>query len=49
MLLLVNRPRLMGTFKNKLWQNWIAWSTAVTMIGLTLVLIYNSLSDLGKS
>jgi Mn2+/Fe2+ NRAMP family transporter len=49
MLLLVNRPRLMGAFKNKPWQNWIAWSTAVIMIVLTAVLIYNSLSDLGKS
>jgi NRAMP (natural resistance-associated macrophage protein)-like metal ion transporter len=49
MLLLVNRPRLMGTFKNKPWQNWIAWSTALIMICLTAVLIYNSLSDLVKS
>ncbi len=28
-------PRLMGTFKNKPWQNWIAWSTAIIMISLT--------------
>jgi Mn2+/Fe2+ NRAMP family transporter len=49
MLLLVNRPRLMGTFKNKPWQNWIAWSTALIMICLTAVLIYNSFSDLVKS
>jgi NRAMP (natural resistance-associated macrophage protein)-like metal ion transporter len=41
MLLLVNRPRLMGTFRNKPWQNWIAWGTAVTMIVLTAVLVYN--------
>ncbi len=42
MLLLVNRPRLMGTFKNKPWQNWIAWTTAVVMIALTIALIYTS-------
>lgn len=44
MLLLVNRPRLMGSFRNKLWQNWIAWSTAVIMIVLTAGLLYNSVS-----
>jgi len=41
MLLLVNRPRLMGSFRNKPWQNWIAWGTAVIMILLTAVLVYN--------
>jgi NRAMP (natural resistance-associated macrophage protein)-like metal ion transporter len=35
MLLLVNRPRLMGDFKNSLPQNVIAWTTAVVMILLT--------------
>jgi len=49
MLLLVNRPRLMGAFKNKPWQNWIAWSTAVIMITLTAVFIFNTVRDLGKS
>ncbi len=49
MLLLVNRPRLMGSFRNKPWQNWIAWSTAVIMICLTAVLVYNTVRDLGKS
>ncbi|HZS56742.1 MAG TPA: Nramp family divalent metal transporter [Bryobacteraceae bacterium] len=43
MLKLINRPRLMGAYKNKRWQNWIAWSTAVVMIALTVALIYNSL------
>ena len=46
MLLLVNRPRLMGTFKNKPWQNWIAWATAGIMICLTSVLVFNTLRDL---
>jgi Mn2+/Fe2+ NRAMP family transporter len=44
MLLLINRPRLMGSFKNKAWQNWIAWSTAVVMIALTVALIYTNVS-----
>ena len=42
MLLLINRPRLMGSFKNKPWQNWIAWTTTVIMIALTGGLIYTS-------
>ena len=45
MLLLVNRPRLMGNFKNKLWQNAVAWSTAVIMIVLTVGLIYSSMTS----
>jgi len=44
MLLLVNRPRLMGAFKNKPWQNVVAWGTAVTMILLTVVLVYNTVT-----
>ena len=43
MLLLINRPRLMGTFKNKEWQNWVGWSTAAIMIGLTGAYIYTGL------
>jgi Mn2+/Fe2+ NRAMP family transporter len=43
MLLLINRPRLMGTFKNKAWQNWVAWSTAAVMIGLTCAFVYDRL------
>jgi Mn2+/Fe2+ NRAMP family transporter len=49
MLLLVNRPRLMGSFKNKPWQNGVAWSTASIMIALTAVLVYTTIRDLGKS
>lgn len=44
MLMLVNRPRIMGGFKNKYWQNWIAWSTVVIMIALTIVLVYTSIA-----
>jgi len=42
MLKLINRPRLMGTFKNKRWQNAVAWTTAIVMIVLTGGLIYTS-------
>jgi Mn2+/Fe2+ NRAMP family transporter len=42
MLLLINRPRLMGSFKNKPWQNWVAWTTAAVMIGLTVAFIWTN-------
>ena len=42
MLLLVNRPRLMGTSRNKPWQNVIAWTTAIIVIVLTAALIYET-------
>jgi Mn2+/Fe2+ NRAMP family transporter len=41
MLLLVNRPRLMGTFRNKPWQNVVAWGTALSMIVISGVMIFN--------
>jgi Mn2+/Fe2+ NRAMP family transporter len=44
MLLLVNRPRLMGSYKNSFWQNCVAWSTAIVMICLTVALVYTSVS-----
>jgi Mn2+/Fe2+ NRAMP family transporter len=42
MLLLINRPRLMGSFKNNFLQNLVAWATAIVMIVLTGGLIYTS-------
>lgn len=42
MLLLINRSRLMGTFKNGLWQNVVAWATAAIIIVLTAVYTYTS-------
>jgi Mn2+/Fe2+ NRAMP family transporter len=42
MLLLINRPRLMGSFKNKPWQNWVAWTTAAVMVGLTVAFIWTN-------
>jgi Mn2+/Fe2+ NRAMP family transporter len=44
MLLLVNRSRLMGTYKNNWWQNVIAWGTAGTMILLASAMVYTSLA-----
>ncbi len=41
MLLLINRPRLMGAFRNNRWQNAIAWTTAITMIVISGVMIFN--------
>ena len=35
MLILINRERLMGEYKNSFAQNAVAWTTAVVMILLT--------------
>jgi NRAMP (natural resistance-associated macrophage protein)-like metal ion transporter len=43
MLILINRERLMGEYKNGFWGNLIAWSTSVVMVLLTIALIYNSI------
>ena len=43
MLRLVNKPGLMGEDRNGPWGNAIAISTSVIMIGLTVVLIWNSI------
>ena len=40
MLLLINRPRLMGTFKNKSWQNAVAWTTALVMIVISSIMVF---------
>jgi Mn2+/Fe2+ NRAMP family transporter len=42
MLILVNRPRLMGEYKNGPWGNFIAGGTSVVMVVLTVVMIWNS-------
>jgi Mn2+/Fe2+ NRAMP family transporter len=44
MLLLINKKDLMGEFVNKRTFNIIAWTTAVVMIGLTLIWIYGQIS-----
>jgi Mn2+/Fe2+ NRAMP family transporter len=43
MLMLINRKRIMQEYTNKLWQNIVAWATAVIMVVLTAGLVYNLL------
>ena len=45
MLLLINRKRLMGEYRNQFWGNLIAGSTSLIMIVLTGLLIWNSLKS----
>ena len=44
MLILINRERLMGEYKNGPWGNSIAIATSVIMVLLTIALIYNSIA-----
>jgi Mn2+/Fe2+ NRAMP family transporter len=44
MLLLVNRPRLMGEYRNRPWANLVAGGTSVVMIVLTIALLWTSVS-----
>lgn len=44
MLLLINRPRLMGEYKNKRWQNILAWGTAIAVIIISCIYMYALLS-----
>src|SRR5579863_5124009 len=44
MLILINRERLMGEYKNGPWGNSIAIATSVIMVLLTVALIYNSVT-----
>ena len=43
MLKLINRQNLMGKYTNSHWFNIIAWATAVIVIGLSLVMVYNGI------
>ena len=43
MLRLINKHDLMGQYTNSRWLNGVAWLTAVIVIGLTLVLMFNTL------
>jgi Mn2+/Fe2+ NRAMP family transporter len=45
MLILINRERLMGEMRNRLWQNVIAWTTAVVMIVLTAMMLWTSVNN----
>jgi NRAMP (natural resistance-associated macrophage protein)-like metal ion transporter len=41
MLKLINKHELMGEHTNSAWFNWVAWTTAVIVIGLSLVMMWN--------
>jgi NRAMP (natural resistance-associated macrophage protein)-like metal ion transporter len=43
MLRLINNTELMGEYKNRLWFNVIAWSTAIIVTGLSIVLVWQSI------
>ncbi|MDP9169530.1 MAG: divalent metal cation transporter, partial [Acidobacteriota bacterium] len=47
MLILINRERLMGEYRNGFWANAIAGSTSVIMVGLSIVMIWNTLTGKG--
>ncbi len=42
MLRLINKHELMGEYTNSRWFNWVAWTTAVIVIGLSLVMLVNT-------
>ncbi|HVV45676.1 MAG TPA: Nramp family divalent metal transporter [Bryobacteraceae bacterium] len=44
MLILINRERLMGEYRNGPWGNFIAGATSVIMVLLTIALVYNSVT-----
>ena len=43
MLRLINKKELMGKYTNSHWFNAVAWGTAIIVIGLSLVLMWNGL------
>jgi NRAMP (natural resistance-associated macrophage protein)-like metal ion transporter len=43
MLKLINKHELMGKYTNTRWWNTIAWFTVIIMIGLSLVLVWNTI------
>jgi Mn2+/Fe2+ NRAMP family transporter len=43
MLTLINRKRIMQEYVNNWWQNAVAWSTAIVMVGLTAALVWAAL------
>jgi len=45
MLRLINKHELMGKYTNRRWFDVIAWATAVIVIGLSLVMVWNSLTS----
>jgi len=49
MLKLVNDKALMGKHTNSTWFNVVAWATTVIVIGLTVVMLWQTLHAVGKS
>ena len=45
MLMLINRKRIMQEYTNNIWQNLVAWSTAIVMVVLTGALIWGLLKS----
>jgi NRAMP (natural resistance-associated macrophage protein)-like metal ion transporter len=45
MLKLINRERIMGEYRNGFWGNAIAYATSFIMVGLTVMLIWNSVTS----
>lgn len=43
MLKLINKPELMGEYRNRTWFNAIAWITSILVTGLSLVLVWQSI------
>jgi NRAMP (natural resistance-associated macrophage protein)-like metal ion transporter len=43
MLKLINKHELMGEYTNPVWFNWIAWTTAVIVIALSLTMLWNQM------
>jgi Mn2+/Fe2+ NRAMP family transporter len=44
MLLLINRKELMGDYVNSRFFNVVAWATTILVTGLTIALVWQSLS-----
>jgi Mn2+/Fe2+ NRAMP family transporter len=45
MLRLINKPEIMGAYRNPGWLNIIAWSGTIILIALNLLLLYNTFSE----
>jgi len=47
MVLLVNKPELMGKWTNSRFYNFVAWTSVAVLIGLTLALVGITLRGMG--
>jgi Mn2+/Fe2+ NRAMP family transporter len=46
MLKLINKKDLMGEYTNSHWFNVVAWATAVIVIGLTVVMLWQQIHQM---